>query len=150
MNRFARTAATAVMSGALALAGLGLGAGTATADTLSGTYTLFSDHSQRKLNGIPTPYHNSSSVWTITPCGDGCARVVSAAGWSANAHLNNGRWEFTREGMWSCPDGRNLPNAIGYSIDAATLRGTSTGTIPVGCEGFPVFADGITVSLTRV
>lgn len=139
-----------MVSGALALAGLGLGAGTATADALSGTYALFSDHSHRTLNGIPTPYPSSSSVWTFTPCGEGCARVDSAAGWSAQAHLTNGRWEFSRDGVWSCPDGRNLRNTIGYSIDAATMRGTSTGTIPVGCEGFPVFADGVTVTLTRV
>ena len=64
--------------------------------------------------------------------------------------MNNGRWEFTREAAWSCPDGRNLPNSIAYSIDAITLTGTSTGTIPVGCEGFPVFADGVTVTLTKV
>lgn len=139
-----------VVSGALGLAGVGFGAGTATAEPLSGTYSLFSDQSQRKLNGVPTPYRNSSSTWTITPCGDGCAVVVSATGWTANASLNNGRWEFTREAMWSCPDGRNLPNSIAYSIDAATLTGTSTGTIPVGCEGFPVFADGVTVTLTKI
>jgi hypothetical protein len=143
-------ATTALMSGALALAALGLSGGTAAADSLAGTYTLFSDHSQRTLNGVPTPYHNSSSVWSFSPCGDGCTRVDSAAGWSAQAQLTNGRWEFARDGMWSCPDGRNLPNRIAYSIDAATLQGTSTGTIPVGCEGFPVFADGITVSLTKV
>jgi len=141
-----------VVSGALGLAVVGLGAGTATAtaDPLTGTYSLFSDQSQRKLNGVLTPYKNSSSIWTFTPCGDGCAVVVSATGWTGNASLNNGRWEFTREAAWSCPDGRNLPNSIAYSIDAITLTGTSTGTIPVGCEGFPVFADGVTVTLTKV
>jgi hypothetical protein len=150
MNRTLRTAATLVMSGALGLAGLGLGAGTATADPLSGTYSLFSDHSQRKLNGIPIPYRNSSATWDITPCGIDCAHIASATGWTADARLNNGRWEFTREAYWTCPDGRNLPNYIGYSIDAVTLTGTSTGTIPVGCEGFPVHADGIAVTLTKV
>jgi len=141
-----------VVSGAFGLAVVGLGAGTttATADPLTGTYSLFSDQSQRKLNGVLTPYKNSSSIWTITTCGDGCAVVVSATGWTGNALLNNGRWEFTREAAWSCPDGRNLPNSIAYSIDAITLTGTSTGTIPVGCEGFPVFADGVTVTLTKV
>ena len=150
MNRSTRLATTVVVSGALGLAGLGLGAGTASADPLSGTYSLVSDQSQRKLNGVPTPYRNSSTVWNITPCGDGCAHITSATGWTATAALNNGRWEFTREAAWNCPDGRNLPNFIAYSIDAATLTGTSTGTIPVGCEGFPVFADGVTVTLTKI
>jgi len=99
MNRISRLATTVVVSGALGLAGLGLGAGTAIADPLSGTYSLFSDHSQRKLNGVLTPYHNSSSIWHMTPCGVGCARIVSATGWTANAVLNNGRWEFTRDGV---------------------------------------------------
>lgn len=150
MNRLTRIATTVLVSGGLGLAGLGLGAGTAAADPLSGTYSLFSDQSQRKLNGVPTPYRNSSAVWTLSPCGDGCAHVASATGWTATASLNNGRWEFTREAAWMCPDGRNLPNFITYSIDADTLSGTSTGTIPVGCEGFPVFADGVTVNLTRI
>jgi hypothetical protein len=150
MNRTTRFATTVVVSGVLGLAGLGLGTGTAAADPLSGTYSLFSDQSQRKLNGVPTPYKNSSTLWNITPCGDGCARIVSATGWAATASLNNGRWEFTRDAAWACPDGRNLPNSIGYSIDAVTLTGTSTGTIPVACEGFPVFADGVTVTLTKI
>ena len=150
MNRPTRIATTVVVSGALGLAGLGLGAGTASADPLSGTYSLFSDQSQRKLNGVPTPYRNSSTVWNFTPCGDGCAQIASATGWTATASLNTGRWEFTREAAWTCPDGRNLPTFIAYSIDAVTLTGTSTGTIPVGCEGFPVFADGVTVTLTKI
>jgi hypothetical protein len=74
---------------------------------------------------------------------------VSAAGWNADARLNNGRWEFTRDAVWGCPDGTYLPQTISYSIDAATLTGTSTGTIPVGCEGFPIFADGVKVTLSR-
>ncbi|HET6737256.1 hypothetical protein [Mycobacterium sp.] len=150
MNRSTRFATTVVVSGALGLAGLGLGAGTASADPLSGAYSLFSDQSQRKLNGVPTPYRDSSTVWNFVPCGEGCAQITSATGWTASASLNNGRWEFTRQAAWTCPDGRNLPNFIAYSIDAVTLTGSSTGTIPVGCEGFPVFADGVTVTLTKI
>jgi hypothetical protein len=43
-----------VVSGALGLAVVGLGAGTANADALNGTYSLFSDQSQRTLNGVLT------------------------------------------------------------------------------------------------
>jgi hypothetical protein len=149
MNRTMRIATTVVMSGAIALTGLGLGSAAADPAPLQGTYTLFSDQSQRGLNGIPIPYQNSSAQWTITPCGDGCAHINSATGWSARAVLANGRWEFTREAAWGCPDGRGLANFISYSIDAVTLTGTSTGSIPVGCEGFPIHADGVTVTLTK-
>lgn len=146
MHLGTRTAAAATV-----FVGLATGvAAPAHADDLSGTYTLFSDQSQRKTNGIPNPYQNSSATWTFTPCGPGCARVDSATGWSAEAHLTNGRWELTREATWSCPDGRQLANAISYSFDAATLTGTSSGNVPVGCEGFPVVIDGISVTLTRV
>ena len=147
-----RIVTTAVAAGALGLTGLGVTAGAAAdpAAPLRGTYSLFSDHSQRTLNGIAIPYGNSSALWNISPCGADCAHIESATGWSADAHLVNGRWEFTREGQWTCPDGRNLPNYISYSIDATTLTGTSSGRIPAGCEGFPVNADGIAVTLTRV
>jgi hypothetical protein len=146
MNMISRAV---IMTAVAAGAAVGL-ASPASADELNGAYTLFSDQSQRTLNGQPTPFRNSSAVWNITPCGDGCARVASGTGWTADARLNNGRWEFTREAAWTCPDGRNLANAISYSIDAVTLTGTSTGSIPIGCEGFPIFADGITVTLTRI
>lgn len=122
----------------------------ARAEDLTGTYTLFSDQSQRRTNGMPNPYQNSSATWTFTPCGPGCARVDSATGWSADARLNNGRWELTREAFWSCPDGRQLANAISYSFDAVTLTGTSSGNVPVGREGLPVIIDGITVTLTGI
>ena len=145
MRTVVRAAATAV---AMAGAAIAL-ANPAHADDLSGTYTLISDQSQRMVNGAPNPYPNSSATWIITPCGPGCARVAATTGWTADARLVNGRWEFTREATWSCPDGRQLPNTIGYSFDPATLTGTSTGLIPTGCEGFPVSVDGIRVSLTR-
>ena len=146
MHFVTRTAATAT-----AILGVAIGlAPPAQADDLSGTYTLFSDQSQRRTNGIPNPYRNSSATWNFTPCGPGCARVDSATGWTADAHLNNGQWEFIREATWSCPDGRQLANAISYSFDAATLTGTSSGNVPVGCEGFPIVIDGIAVSLTRL
>jgi hypothetical protein len=146
MNLVTRAAAAAA-----AFLGVAVGlAAPAQADELSGTYTLFSDQSQRKTNGMPNPYRNSSATWNITPCGPGCARVDSLTGWTADARLNNGRWEFTRDAQWSCPDGRQLANAISYSFDAMSLTGTSTGNVPVGCEGFPIFIDGIAVTLTRV
>ncbi|MEV3900980.1 hypothetical protein AB0K11_01525 [Mycobacterium sp. NPDC050551] len=144
MNRIARIAT------ALAMAGAAIGlAGPAHADDLSGTYTLLSDQSQRAVNGTLNPYPSSSATWIITSCGAGCARVAATTGWTADARLVHGRWGFSREAVWSCPDGRQLPNTIGYSFDAVTLTGTSTGRIPAGCEGFPVNVDGIRVSLTR-
>lgn len=139
----AAAAAVAFTAGAVGLAA------PASADELRGSYTLFSDQSQRRANGVLNPYANSTAVWNITPCGPGCSRIASATGWTADAVLRNGRWEFGRDATWSCPDGRQLPNRISYSFDAQTLTGTSTGDIPSGCEGFRVFVDGITVTLTE-
>lgn len=124
--------------------------GPAWADDPLGAYTLLSDQSQRTVNGVLTPYQNSTATWVLGPCNAGCLNIQSSAGWSAYAYLNNGRWEFTREASWVCPDGRTLPSSVGYSFDAATLTGTSWGNVPVSCEGIPLTVDGVTVSLSKV
>jgi hypothetical protein len=54
-----RAAAVAI---ALSLVPVGLAA-PARADDLDGTYTLFTDQSQRRTNGMPNPYQNSSATW---------------------------------------------------------------------------------------
>lgn len=143
---FARKLAVGV-----AVVGVAVGlAGPASAEDPVGTYTLFSDQSQRTVNGVLTPYDNSTATWVLGPCRDGCLNIQSNAGWSAYAYLTNGRWEFLRDTVWNCPDGRQLPLTISYSIDPASLVGTSTGFVPAGCEGFPLTIDGVTVSLTKV
>lgn len=140
-----------VLAVAVAVAGLTVAsAGVASAEDPLGEYTLFSDQSQRVVNGVLTPFENSTSTWYLGPCREGCLNIQSTAGWSAYAYLNNGRWEFIRDTVWNCPDGRQLPLAISYSFDSVTLTGTSTGYAPTGCEGFPLEVDGVTVSLTKV
>ena len=139
----AAAAATVMMGAALALAG------PSSADLL-GPYVMNDDQSQRVLNGVLTPAPNSSATWSMGPCRDGCLVIHSDAGWSSYAYLNNGRWEFSRDTVWNCPDGRRLPLTLSYSFDEASMTGTTRGFAPAGCEGFPITADGVTFTLTDI
>jgi hypothetical protein len=85
---------------------------------------------QGQLNGTYTVTSTTGgygpSTWTITPCGDGCAHVVSSTGWSGNFSLANGQWTATldRKDAYTCPDGSVHPGTQHFSIDAGTLTGT--------------------------
>lgn len=69
----------------------------------------------------------STNTWVVTPCGAGCARVVSDTGYvDAQARLTDGQWRFTytHPSAWDCEDGTYAPGTRAVSVDAVTLRGT--------------------------
>lgn len=80
----------------------------------NGTYQLATDD-------------GSINTWVVTPCGVGCAHVVSDTGLvNVDAQLVNGQWTFTytHPTGWDCEDGTDAPATRRVAIDAATLRGT--------------------------
>jgi hypothetical protein len=92
-------------------------------------------------------------------CGDNCRNVVSSAVWSegratgyeGQLRLVNDRWEMTvdNERAWICDDGRHVAWTTTYSLDPATLTGTSKGSTAANCEGNSDSYDG-TFTLTFV
>ncbi|GFM21290.1 MULTISPECIES: hypothetical protein [Mycobacteriaceae] len=69
----------------------------------------------------------STSTWVVTPCGTGCAHVVSDTGYvNVDAQLVDGQWRFTytHPAAWDCEDGTDAPGTRHVTLDAATLRGT--------------------------
>lgn len=104
-------ATTAVLAGtAIALAA------PASADDFSGVYTY---------NGPPTATTNTTT-WTVTPCGPGCAHVVSASGeTNTDAHLVGGSWTFQGQypDAFDCADGSIVPGIKVFTLDPNTLQG---------------------------
>jgi hypothetical protein len=100
----------------------------AEADTMSGAYTY-----RNNSKGL-------STTWTFTPCGPGCAEVVSApmvgsepastlAGFSGQATLNRNKWTMTaeRSDAATCDlDGSDVPGTSTYTWDNDNLSGIFT------------------------
>lgn len=99
-------------------------------------------------------------VWSLNPCGlnvPGCLNVYAtpqpngqAAPWKANAHLSNGRYN------WSVDDPFGVrcvvqffPSHDAYSFDAVTLTGQVVSTYDTGCGGAPGGSDTYQFSLVR-
>jgi hypothetical protein len=99
----------------------------------SGTYTFFSDGTRMTVNGEPRAGGlPSSTTWRITPCGTGCATVTSSLNWTTELHLTQHTWTATRTLDINCG---HAASTITYSLNADTLTGTATNTIP--CDNPP-------------
>jgi len=87
---------------------------------LSGTYTF-------------TVESGNTTMWTITPCGPGCADVAATnssignAPYSGRANLAADRWNMTaaRPDALTCADNSRAAGTTIYSWDAVTLAGTA-------------------------
>jgi hypothetical protein len=116
------------IAAAAMLAGLAVGtASTASADTtMSGHYI----ETRTAENAQPI-----TSDWYVTPCGDGCASVVSNGVALGQAQLVNGQWTMDATISASCADGTQVPSALSahYTWDPNTLAGTTqyTSKVPV-------------------
>lgn len=69
----------------------------------------------------------TTNTWVVTPCGVGCARVVSDSGHvDVEARKTDMQWRFTYTdpSAWECDDGTDAPATRHVSVDAVTLRGT--------------------------
>ncbi|MGI9123839.1 MAG: hypothetical protein ACR2JM_03680 [Mycobacterium sp.] len=123
--RLARALTTAGAAAAAATIGF---AGPALADPplLNGTYDV---------DGGSDEFYWTASSTCAT---DGCvAKIVSNRGWSSNAVMNGGRWNFTvtkPDGV-VCADGNYAPIVIAYSMDAVSLAGTVTADSNGNCPG---------------
>ncbi len=94
------------------------------ADNFNGTY----------IRTGPGTASDWQSTWVVTPCGPGCTHVADSTGWSADAHIINGRWTFevNRPDATKCLDGWE-PGTANYSVDAARLDGWVVTSKPAPC-----------------
>src|SRR5579884_495008 len=94
-------------------------------DDFSGTYVR---------TGPGTESDDWQTTWVVTPCGPGCTHVADSTGWSADAHIINGRWTFevNRPDATKCLDGWE-PGTANYSVDAARLDGWVVTSKPAPC-----------------
>ena len=94
----------------------------------------------------------STNTWVVTPCGAGCAHVVSDTGLDIDARLTDGQWTFTytHPTGWDCEDGTDAPATRGVSVDAATLQGTVTQGPDNVCGETDVVDDPFTFSLNQI
>ncbi len=129
------TAASLFAAGAVCLAS------PTRADGFSGTY----------LRAGPGAPSDSQSTWVVTPCGAGCTHVVDSAGWSADAHIINGRWTFevNRPDATKCLDGWE-PGVANYSVDGARLDGWVMTSKPAPCALQSGYASPLYFTLTKV
>lgn len=88
-----------------------------------------------------------SSVWTVTPCGEGCVHIVSSTGGTDTDAYRDGRyWVFDRivDPGIECPPSpynfqrRKLPATMRFTINADSLAGQyqPVGT-PCGAVSLP-------------
>lgn len=121
------------LAAAAMLTGLAVGtASTAWADTtMSGHYIM----TETYKDGRPV-----TNDWNFTPCGDGCASLVSNGIPVGQARLVNGQWTSPEAaGDIHCPDGTVVPNASSAHMvwDPNTLAGTDQITLTVPACGAP-------------
>jgi hypothetical protein len=119
------------LAAAAMLAGSVVGtASTAWADTtMSGHYIM----TETYPGGRPV-----TNDWNFTPCGDGCASLVSNGIPVGQARLVNGQWTSPEAaGDIHCPDGTLVPNASSAHMvwDPNTLAGTDQITLTVPACG---------------
>lgn len=112
------------------------------ADSFGGTYIR---------TGPGTEADDWQSTWVVTPCGAGCAHVADSTGWSADAHVINGRWTFEvfRPDATKCLNGW-APGIANYSVDAARLDGWVVTTKPAPCALQAGYATPLYFTLTKV
>lgn len=130
---------------------------------LNGTYTVVSDGQWAKTN---YRYHDEATVtqtWSFTTScrtfQDCTGRVVSDAGWSADAVYASGRWRVRRTiADWQpCPDGTTAPGEQSFEFwrprtdaDATRLTGWDRTTGPSGACGINKWLNiTMPLSLTR-
>jgi hypothetical protein len=111
------------------LAGLAVGtAGAAWSDTTMGGHYI------RTVTN-PTTGQSRTDDWYFTPCGDGCASVVSNGSPLGQARLVNGQWTMDATVDVVCTNGAVVPRASQnhFTWDPNTLAGTTqvTDTVPV-------------------
>jgi hypothetical protein len=121
------------IAAAAMFAGLAVGtANTAWADTtMSGHYIM----TESSVGGRPV-----TNDWNFTPCGDGCASLVSNGIPVGQARLVNGQWTTPEAaGDIHCADGTTVPNASSAHMtwDPNTLAGTDQITLNVPACGSP-------------
>jgi hypothetical protein len=139
------TGAALVFASSALLAGLAVGtASTAWADTtMSGHYI----RTQTGRDGAP-----HTADWYFTPCGDGCASVVSGSTPLGQAQFVNGQWTVDGTANAICPDGTFVPNAssVHYTWDPNTLAGTvqETANLPA-CGAAPGYQETDNVQLRQ-
>ena len=83
-----------------------------------------------------------TTTWTVTPCGPGCAHIVSASGLTnADAHLVGGQWVLVRysDTAFFCADGTRAAGTIRYTFDPKTLQGQNAAD-PAPVCGFPMIS----------
>jgi hypothetical protein len=110
------------MAAALSAMALGL-ASPAWADQLvGGKYTVIT-------SGVHSP-GNTAAMWTVNPCGNGCAQIVGENGVTYDARLAEGQWTATlhRPDAVDCRNGYSAPGTSVLTLNAATLHGTIVGT----------------------
>ncbi|WP_139329592.1 MULTISPECIES: hypothetical protein [unclassified Mycobacterium] len=121
------------IAAAVMLAGSAVGtASNASADTtMSGHYIM----TETYKDGRPV-----TNDWDFTPCGDGCASLVSNGIPIGRARLVNGQWISPEAaGDIHCPDGTVVPNASSAHMvwDPNTLAGIDQITLTVPACGAP-------------
>src|SRR5574337_173617 len=132
-----RTKTRMAVAGVVAAGGVALvGAATAHADDFNGKYAF----------RLGTGGGESSSVWTVTPCGDGCVHITSSTGGTdTDAYRDGPYWVFERvvDPGIECPGNpynfqiRKLPATMRFTINPDTLLGqyqpvgTPCGAIPL-------------------
>lgn len=82
----------------------------------------------------------ATNDWNFTPCGDGCASLVSNGTPVGQARLVNGQWTTPEAaGDIHCPDGTLVPNASSAHMvwDPNTLAGTDQIILTVPACGAP-------------
>lgn len=95
----------------------------------------------------------STNTWVVTPCGTGCAHVVSDTGHvNADAQLVDGMWRFTytHPTGWDCEDGTDAPATRRVAIDAATLQGTVAQGPDNVCGATDVIGDPFGFTLNQI
>ena len=84
----------------------------------------------------PSSGQSITNDWYFTPCGDGCASIVSNGSPLGQTRLVNGQWVMDVDGYPAgCADGSTVPNAATahFTWDPNTLAGTQqiTDKVPV-------------------
>jgi hypothetical protein len=139
--RIDRAVAVAAVLGAMAV---GFAGPAWAEDLLPGKYTVI-------LSGAIAPGFtagNAATMWTVNPCGTGCAQVIGDNAVTWQVHLADGRWtgSVRRPDAVDCKNGTAAPGTSALSLDAQTLRGTVIGTSddpacgsPTPITGGPVY-----------
>ncbi|VEG55634.1 Uncharacterised protein [Mycolicibacterium aurum] len=95
----------------------------------------------------------STDTWVVTPCGSGCAHVVSDSGHvDVDARLANSQWTFTytHPTGWDCEDGTDAPATRRVGVDAATLQGTVAQGPDNVCGESDVIDEPFTFTLNQI